>query len=204
VILQAGTFNVNDYRKNIPAGVKLQVLLNWVRAKLPYISAPAIGCPLIPDDIVPSWFAKDIEFDHYPALTNRDYDTDAGDFIPPQHDPNHIVPLRKQIHLQKTTGRAPGAERTVTTRGSDVGERSRTQDLRANDAVMRARLALKAGREDEAKEILATARLKKKHTRPKRKIAARPNAWPSGRKLGGTKHESRHGRDPKSGSANAT
>ena len=92
MILKAGTFRVRDYRKPIPARVKQAVI------------------------------AREFDFDHDPALVRRDYDTGAGDFIPPQNDPRHIIARRKAEHLEKTIGRKQGAERTVSTRGSDVGE----------------------------------------------------------------------------------
>lgn len=173
MILEPGTFNVATYRKAIPSAVKIQSLLNWVakRGAAAFVSPEGEPCS-----------AADIQFDHDPALTNRPYDTIAADFIPPQNDPNHIFPVRKHIHLEKTTGRKADASVTVTTRGSDVGERSRTQDIRARDAVHRARLAVKAGRQDEADAILAGARFKKKHTRPKSKIPQRKQPWGNGKR----------------------
>ena len=144
-VLTAGTFRVADYRQHMPDKVKLAVI------------------------------AREFEFDHEPALCHRDYDTTAGDFIPPQHDPQYIVPRRKSEHLEKTTGRKPGAERTATTRGSDIGEARRTRDISITDAMHRAKMASKAGRFDEAASILASVRERKgKHRRTKRKIPSRP------------------------------
>jgi hypothetical protein len=143
-ILRAGTFKVSDFRKPIPNRVKLEVI------------------------------AREFDFDHDPALVNRDYDTEAGDFIPPQNDPKKITARRKAEHAKKNYGREPGAEKTVTTRGSDVGEAARMKDILASDAIHQARLASKAGDYTKAAELLATGRARKK--RPKRKIPSRPFA----------------------------
>jgi hypothetical protein len=157
MIFKAGKFRVSDYRRAIPHKVKLAVI------------------------------AREFEFDHDPALLNRDYDSTAGDFIPPQHDPQYIVPRRKSEHLEKTTGRKPGAIRTATTRGSDIGEARRIRDITITDAMHRAKMASKAGRFDEAASILASVRERKgKHRRTKRKIPSRP--W-NARRRGTDDHE---------------
>jgi hypothetical protein len=148
VVLKAGTFRVRDYRKPIPAKVKLAVI------------------------------AREFDFDHDPALLHRDYDTEAGDFIPPQNNPKHIIARRKTEHLEKTIGRKEGAARTVSTRGSDVGEAARSRKIEARELVARASAASKAGRYKEAAEILAGARhnrnVQKLLKRRKRKIPSRP------------------------------
>jgi Mg-chelatase subunit ChlI len=143
-ILRAGTFKVSDFRKPIPNKVKLEVI------------------------------AREFDFDHDPALVNRDYDTEAGDFIPRQNDPKKITARRKAEHAKKTYGREPGAEKTVTTRGSDVGEAARTKDIRASEAIHQATLASKAGDYTKAAELLAAGRERKK--RPQRRIPSRPFA----------------------------
>lgn len=140
MILPPGSFKVSDYRKSIPNKVKLAVI------------------------------ARDYDFDHRPPLCERPYDTEAGDFIPPQNDPNFIFATPRAEHDQLTFGRKPGAAKTVTTRGSDVGERARTRDIQASEAIHKARLASKAGNYEVAAMILASARPKK----PKRKIPSRP------------------------------
>jgi Mg-chelatase subunit ChlI len=143
-ILPPGTFKVSDFRRPIPNKVKLEII------------------------------AREFDFDHDPALVNRAYDTEAGDFIPPQNDAKKITARRKAEHAKKTFGREPGAEKTVTTRGSDVGEAARTKDIRASEALHQASLASKAGDYTKAAQLLATGRERKK--RPKRKIPSRPFA----------------------------
>lgn len=60
------------------------------------------------------------ELHHDPALILRDFNPRTGRYSPPANDPNHLVYLEKVDHQQRTTGRKPGAERTVTTKGSDI------------------------------------------------------------------------------------
>lgn len=174
MILEPGTFRVAEYRKPIPCAVKVQVHIDaWVK-----LIEQLMNGLLRPADITLFRDASAIQYDHDPALTNRPYDTEAGDFIPRQHDPKHIVARGIREHLEKTTGRKHDAEKTVTTRGSDLGERSRTQDIKASEAVHRARIAVKSGLQAEADQILSTVRFKKKHLKPKQKIPGRANPWP--------------------------
>lgn len=193
MILEPGTFNVAEFRKAIPARVKIQVLLNQVKRW--FESQPRTSVQTLP---TPSWNASEIEFDHNPALTNRPFDTATGDFIPPQNDPDHIEAKHCAVHDQKTFGRAPGALKTVTTRGSDVGERARSQDIRAREALLKARIAHKDGNPELANEILASVKFKKKHTRPKRKIPQRKKIKIATRDNGGQHDESGNERDPPS------
>lgn len=60
----------------------------------------------------------EFQLDHDPALSLRR--VRFGGYIPDANDPKHLVYRAKDGHLQKTTGRRPGAERTVTSKGSDV------------------------------------------------------------------------------------
>lgn len=62
--------------------------------------------------------------DHDPALILRPYNQRIKDvaarYTPHAHDPDALIYREKADHQQKTTGRRPGAERTVTTKGSDA------------------------------------------------------------------------------------
>lgn len=151
-ILSAGSFRVSDFRKPIPAGVKHSVV------------------------------GRGHEFHHDPPLEARPYDVDAGDFIPPQNDPDFIVLHTTAKHLEITTGRREGAERTVTTRGSDNGEAKRVKDIACSEAIHKAKVASKSGDYHGAAQILAAAPKQKAVTRFKQKIPSRPFA--KGRKLG--------------------
>ena len=147
MILQPGEFNVSDYRKPIPNRVKLKVA------------------------------AREHEFDHRPPLCDRPYDTEAQDFIPPQHDPEHIEMIRADVHLERTTGRKAGAGKTATTIGSDIQERARSRRLQARQAVDDAIAAQKAGADQNTVDaILSTAKRRRK---PKKAWPSRP--FPKGR-----------------------
>jgi len=159
MILEPGTFKTSDYRVGIPLAVKLAVM---IRQK----GLDVDGVPFTEED------ASEIQFDHRPALNTRQYDTQNGDFIPPQNDPAHIVATHAAKHLEKTTGRKAGAQRTVTTRGSDVGEAARAKSISDSTALHRAKVLLKGGDKDGAADALASIR-NRRRLKPKRKIANR-------------------------------
>ena len=77
--------------------------------------------------------APDLRLDHDPALILREYDATVSDvaarYTPHAHDPNHLVYREKADHDRKTFGRTPGAERTVTTKGSDIWLKSKFDRL---------------------------------------------------------------------------
>lgn len=61
-----------------------------------------------------------IQFDHRPAIEQREVNAEWTDYIPPQLDPDFIDGLHVPCHLKRTVGRTPGAEKTVTIKGSDA------------------------------------------------------------------------------------
>lgn len=69
------------------------------------------------------------EYDHRPAIILRPVNSAGTDYVPPQNDPSHIEALHADCHQKRTTGRKPGAERTVTTKGSDIGLKSKFNRL---------------------------------------------------------------------------
>jgi len=158
MILEPGEFKVSTYRKAIPDYVKVCAAVRWALERKG------------PMDINLKEDLRTLQYDHRPPLSSRQYDTEAGDFIPPQNDPDHIVAVPKDEHLERTSGRKAGAEKTVTTRGSDVGEAARVRKIKNNDALHRAAMASKAGDFRASAEILANARPKK----PKKKIPSKP------------------------------
>ncbi len=93
-------------RKAIPKAVKMDVL------RCQMLLCAKCWQPMLADEI---------EFDHYPALVLRCLNASGTDYEPPQNDPDYIRGLHRACHLQKTTGRAIGAARTVTSKGSDIG-----------------------------------------------------------------------------------
>lgn len=62
----------------------------------------------------------DVQLDHDPALSLRYFSKRTGKYRPDANDPDYLIFRRKTDHLHKTTGRKPGAARTVTSKGSDV------------------------------------------------------------------------------------
>ncbi len=112
---------------------------------------------------------KRYRYDHRPALQDRDFDTETGDFIPPQHDPACIDLIEDGQHDFRTFGRAPGAEQTVTTRGSDSHNRKHRRNVRDSEAIHRAKLAEKDGDDAAAAEHLAEVS-RKTRLRPKHRI----------------------------------
>ncbi len=129
-ILKAGTFKVSDYRKAIPAMTKVVCVLNQD-------GKCSCGKKLEGDNI---------DFDHDPALNQRDYDTDAGDFIPPQNDTAHMRARHADCHKVKTFG--PGGEKRIHTRGSDRSEPGRLDKIRERHEAHTARIAAPIGRID--------------------------------------------------------
>lgn len=67
----------------------------------------------------------EVALDHDPALILRHYNPWVHDvaarYTPHAHDPAALIYREKSDHQQKTTGRKPGASRTITTKGSDIG-----------------------------------------------------------------------------------
>lgn len=162
-LLDPGKFKVSEYRKAIPDWVKVFAAVRLVLLEKTAECAGRAG------DID---FIRSLQYDHRPPLNARPFDTESGDFVPPQNDPSHIYAIEKTEHDRRTFGRPPGAERTITTRGSDIGEAGRIKDIQATEAVHRARMASKAGNYRKAGEILAGA--PRRAFRRKRKIPSRP------------------------------
>jgi hypothetical protein len=90
----------------------------------------------------------DFQLDHDPALILRRFNHINGRYTPAANNPDFLIYRQKDDHLQKTTGRKPGAERTITTKGSDIGLKTKFR------------------------------KLERKDKRPKQKIPARKNPWP--------------------------
>lgn len=101
-----GQYVTRPKRKNIPAKVKSAVI-NRQRGQ-----CAECGCDFGPDD--------KIEMDHRPAIILRAVNVNGDDYHPPQNDPEFIEALHSACHLKRTVGRLPGAQRTITTKGSDA------------------------------------------------------------------------------------
>ena len=134
----AARVKTSDHRKHIPIGVRLHACL--------------LLLGFTEDEI-----SGGVEWHHDPALCLRVVDKKTGLLVPHPNDPGFIRPMRKADHKVRTFG--PGAERRITTRGSDVSEPRRIE-----------RMA------ERHKEFCRTALAPKKRKPAKAKKAGR--AWP--------------------------
>jgi len=101
-----------------------------------------------------------LQLDHDPALILRQYKVDrrkppAAWYTPNANDPAHLIYRPLRDHGEKTFGRKADAEKTVTTKGSDIWLKSKFRRLEQPSKKRRA------------------------------KIPARAKPWPKGRKLQG-------------------
>ena len=80
-------------RQAMPAAVKLQVVINQE------CCCKATGEKL--------GLISEVEFDHRPALWEREFDPEArdgqGDTIPPANDPSYIDAIKKDAHGKRTS-----------------------------------------------------------------------------------------------------
>jgi hypothetical protein len=121
-----------------PLAVRVQVAENqvWMVCRIRY----AIEA-FVPGTTKPQYLAyllRHLRFehphlDHDPALILRPYNPRiknvAARYSPHAHEPNALVYREKADHQQKTTGRKPGAERTITTKSSDIGLKAKFNRL---------------------------------------------------------------------------
>ncbi|WP_316159705.1 hypothetical protein [Bradyrhizobium sp. SZCCHNRI3042] len=177
MILEPGTFRVSDYRKAIPTLVKLQCLLVAIaKGTIPHQKRHTFE---------PAVDAEHLRFDHRPPLEARPYDTEAGDFVPPQNDPAHLEAITDEDHDFRTFGRKPGAEATVTTRGSDAGEAARIRNIKDSTARHEAIMAAKAGlANNDMAAVLEGLAPAAKRQWPKQTIPSRPFNSKGRRKFG--------------------
>lgn len=82
----------------------------------------------------------DYQLDHDPALILRRFSERTGKYTPAANNPDFLVYRQKDDHLQKTTGRKPGAERAITTKGSDVGLKTKFRKLERKDKKPKTRI----------------------------------------------------------------
>lgn len=98
----------------MPIGVKLAVLLRQVGA---------------------------VQFDHRPPLSERLFDDEANDTIPPANDPAYIEAITPKEHDVRTNG--PGGEKRITTAGSDSNRRAKVRAITADQEEFRRRMLAK-------------------------------------------------------------
>lgn len=165
VTLAAGTFRTSDYRKPFPRSVVLAAMVATVRRQFERVMRHKLST----DDFY-AWLSGfealaaegKLRLDHRPALAERDYDTDAEDFIPPQHSINDLEFIDNEGHDVRTFG-AYG----VTQRG-DLTVRARTKEIANKNEDFKERQAAKAGQTYTRRDVPA-----RKKSRPKQKIRSR-------------------------------
>lgn len=156
---------VSARRKAIPFGVKAQVLAAQTRLEAAETVASILAKRMPAKDkcLRLAFFAycascgdplgnyPATRFDHRPALVARPWDIKLKDFVPAQNDPSAMEAIHHECHMWRTIGRKPGAERTVTTRGSDIGEAARAKRIAAKHEEFKKRRAKKPAKRKEAK-----------------------------------------------------
>lgn len=139
-------------RKAIPDGVKLKVVVRQVgRCKDCNGKLAELEC---------------VEFDHRPAIINREVNEAWTDYVPAQLDPEYIFARCGDCHDKRTNG--PGGEKRITTAGSDKHIRDKTKALQEQQAEFRRSLLAKDRGEEPPKPK------KPKYQWPKRKMESRP------------------------------
>lgn len=153
-------------RPYIPLAVRVEVAERQIRSMpdkslwwLVYRAAVDVGGMTLGDRLqeLLEHLPKGSQLDHDPALILRRFNEKTGLYTPCANDPAYLIYRDPKDHLQKTIGRRADAEKTVTTKGSDIWLKSKFNRL-----------------EGRTKQ------------RPKAKIPSRPNPWPK-RKLSGRK-----------------
>lgn len=86
------------------------------------------------------------QLDHDPALILRKFSERTGRYTPDANDPDYLIYRSKEDHLKKTTGRNPGALKTITTKGSDIGLKTKFARLEKKAAKGKRRGAFPKGR----------------------------------------------------------
>lgn len=117
--------------------------------------------------------------DHDPALIRRPYNPRIKDvaarYTPHAHDPAALIYREKANHGEKTTGRKPGAARTVTIKGSDIGYKTKFNRLERKKKEAETKAFFKARKPGTLQGWANII------NRPKAKIPGRP--FPKGRKF---------------------
>ena len=83
---------------------------------------------------------KPAELDHDPALVLRRRNKHTGRYVPAHDDPRYLIYRGRDDHLHKTTGRQPGAERTITSKGSDLWLAKKFRKLASLSSARKSRI----------------------------------------------------------------
>jgi len=132
-------------RPHIPLSVRVEVAEREVEKGLwwpLYCSAVEVGKMTLGKrlEILLGHLPKGAELDHDPALIRRELDLETGKYSPDANDPAYLTYREKLHHLQKTIGRKHDAEKTVTTKGSDIWFKAKFNRLEKPSAKPRAKI----------------------------------------------------------------
>lgn len=117
----------------------------------------------------------EIQYDHRPALINRDVNEEGTDYVPAQLDPEYLQALHNDCHDVRTFG--PGGEKRITTAGSDIGVRDKVTRLQEQqERIAETRRRILAPSDPEA----GRPSPKPKYNWGKRPLRSRP--FPKGQK----------------------
>lgn len=176
-ILAPGTFRVSDFRKQIPAAVERETLVRSIYQEMRRVQQEPDAFDKSRHFVLVLWASVssgNVRFDHRPPLQDRPYDTEACDFIPPQHSVDHIEAINTAEHDARTFGTHGRTDR------GDADRRKRVRSLANKTEDERERAAAKAGQTYERRADIPPPT--KKSRKPKAKIRSQSN-WPKGRKI---------------------
>lgn len=114
------------------------------------------------------------QLDHDPALILRSFDPETGRYTPDANDLEFLIWREKAAHQEKTSGRRPGARRTITTKGSDIGLKTKFARLEG---------------EPKPKANIPSRRFQRRSTAAS--IAASKRGWKTRRKMSASRGETK-------------
>jgi len=115
-----------------------------------------------------------VDFHHDPLLAARPINPETGDTIPPANDPRHITPMAREAHKARTP--------------QDIKTVAKVKRLEKKEAEFRAKLLAADKAPPEAKfsnsaDMMQWLDEPLPRPKPKRRIPARKDPWPKGRKF---------------------
>lgn len=110
---------------------------NWKRPSIPLATQVALLKAFIRKVV-----GTDVNIDHRPPLSERQFNDETRDTIPSANDIAHLEVLTKADHDVRTFGL--GAEKRITTAGSDANRRAKVRALSEDQEEFRRRVLERA------------------------------------------------------------